>query len=107
MKTEPQPGIEWNTGGDVKEPAMPVISKFYGIVIRMLMSRSLDARFHAIYGDHEIIVEIWPLRIVGGNAPERVRNMVLEWAAQNQLALMQNWNRAADGMVPQPVKPLE
>lgn len=107
MKTEPWPEAEFEEGCDVKEPVMPVISKFYGIVIRMLMSRSLDARIHAIYGDHEIIVEIWPLRIVGGNAPERVRHMVLEWAAQNQLALMQNWNRASDGLVPQPVRPLE
>ncbi len=86
---------------------MPVISNFYGIVIRMLVSRSLNARFHALYGDHEIVVEIWPLRIVGGNAPARVRQMVLEWATKNQEALLQNWNLATSGMAPRPVKPLE
>jgi hypothetical protein len=86
---------------------MPVISNFYGIVIRMLVSRSLNARFHALYGEHEIVVEIWPLRIVGGNAPARVRQMVLEWATKNQEALLQNWNLATAGMAPRPVKPLE
>jgi hypothetical protein len=86
---------------------MPVISKFYGIVIRMLVTRTLDARFHALYGDHEIVVQIWPLRIVGGNAPTRVRQMVLEWATQNQDALLQNWQRATAGIAPKPVQPLE
>ncbi len=86
---------------------MPVISKFYGIVIRMLATRALDARFHALYGEHEIVVQIWPLRIVGGNAPARVRQMVLEWATQNQDALLQNWNRVTSGDTPQPVQPLE
>jgi hypothetical protein len=89
------------------EPAMPVISKFYGIVIRMLSSRTLDARFHALYGDHEIIVEIWPLRVVGGNAPARVRELVLEWASRNQLELLQNWHRTTAGLTPRPVRPLE
>lgn len=86
---------------------MPVISKFYGIVIRMLANQAFDARFHALYGDHEIVVQIWPLRIVGGNAPARVRQMVLEWATQNQDALLQNWHRVTSGSTPQPVQPLE
>ena len=47
---------------------MPVISKFYGIVIRMLCARPLDARFHAIYGDWELVVSIWPLTIIQGDA---------------------------------------
>jgi len=86
---------------------MPVISNFYGIVIRMLVSRTLNARFHALYGEHEIIVEIWPLRIVGGNAPARVRQMVLVWATKNQDALLQNWHLATAGVAPRQVRPLE
>src|SRR6266545_460828 len=36
---------------------MPVLSKFYGIVIRMVFVRSLAAHFHAIYGQCELIVD--------------------------------------------------
>ena len=48
---------------------MPVLSKFYGIVIRMLVARSFAARFHAIYGNTELVVAIDPVRIVQGDAP--------------------------------------
>ena len=41
---------------------MPVISRFYGIVIRMLCVRQFTAQFHAIYGDTELVVSIWPLQ---------------------------------------------
>ena len=61
---------------------MPVISKFYGIVIRMLRAQGLTAHFHAIYGNTELVVSIWPLKIIQGDAPGRVREMVLEWARE-------------------------
>jgi hypothetical protein len=71
---------------------MPVLAKFYGIVIRMLCARNLGARFHAFYHDHELIVNIWPLQVVGGEAPEWVRAKVLEWAGLHQQELLDAWN---------------
>jgi hypothetical protein len=85
---------------------MPVISKFYGIVIRMLCARPLDARFHAIYGDSELVVSIWPLRIIQGEAPGRVREMVLEWAAKHQQELITAWHRLQKGLPPSGIAPL-
>ena len=85
---------------------MPVISKFYGIVIRMLCARPLQARFHAIYGNWELVVGIWPLQIIQGEAPRRVQDMVLEWAAQHQQELLSAWNRCQTGQVPQTIDPL-
>jgi hypothetical protein len=35
---------------------MPVLSKFYGIVIRMAFTRAFVAHFHAIYGQSELVV---------------------------------------------------
>ena len=86
---------------------MPVISKFYGIVIRMLCIRSLGARFHAIYNDSELVVGIWPLTIIQGDAPGRVREMVLEWAAQHQQELLAAWNRGSFGQKPFAIAPLQ
>src|SRR6188472_1318079 len=49
---------------------MPVLCKFYGIVIRMLCVRELGARFHAIYEQSELVVQIKPL--LGQGAREGV-----------------------------------
>lgn len=86
---------------------MPVISKFYGIVIRMLCARPLGARFHAIYGEWELVVSIWPLTIIQGDAPLRVRQMVLEWAAQHQQELLSAWHRLQFGQAPLHIAPLQ
>lgn len=86
---------------------MPVISKFYGIVIRMLCARHLNARFHAIYGDTELVVNIWPLKIIQGDAPRRVRELVLEWAAQHQQELLAAWHRVEFGQAPLRIEPLQ
>ena len=85
---------------------MPVISKFYGIVIRMLFLRSFVAHFHAIYENCELVVGIAPLRIIQGDAPSRVRAMVLEWAAQHEEELLQAWNRLSAAQRPLPIAPL-
>src|SRR5438067_12846629 len=85
---------------------MPVISKFYGIVIGMFVVRAFPARFHAIYGESELVVAINPLRIVEGHAPQRVCDMVLEWAAQHQRELIEAWNRLTRMETPLRIAPL-
>ena len=85
---------------------MPVISRFYGIVIRMLFLRSFVAHFHAIYENWELVVGIAPLRIIQGDAPGRVRAMVLEWAAQHEEELLEAWRRLSAAQQPLPIAPL-
>ena len=86
---------------------MPVLSKFYGIVIRMLFISPFKAHFHAIYENHELIVGIVPLSIIQGSAPRRVRNMVIEWAAQHQHELLEAWSRMSAAQKPNPIAPLQ
>ena len=85
---------------------MPVISKFYGIVIRMVFLRTFMAHFHAIYENTELVVALNPVRILQGDAPRRVRDMVLEWATQHQQELLEAWNRLAAARQPNPIPPL-
>ena len=89
-----------------KVNAMPVISKFYGIVIRMLFIQPFTAHFHAIYQDSELVVAISPVRVIQGDAPGRVHKMVLEWAAQHQKELLEAWNRLARAQSPAAIEPL-
>ncbi len=63
--------------------------------------------FHAVYGEHELLVSISPIAIMEGQAPGRVRSMVLEWAALRQLELMQDWERCRRGETPAPIQGLE
>ncbi len=86
---------------------MPVISKFYGIVIRMLVIRPFAAHFHAIYDNTELVVSLSPVRIIQGDAPWRVRDMVLEWAALHQQELLEAWNRLSAAQQPKPIAPLQ
>lgn len=85
---------------------MPVLSKFYGIVIRMVFSRALGAHFHALYGDREVVVGLHPLRIIQGDAPARVSDLVLEWAALHHRELMQAWQRLGHAQPPVAIAPL-
>jgi hypothetical protein len=87
--------------------AMPTISKFYGIVIRMMRLRDFGARFHAIYENSELVVNLWPLKIIAGDAPSRVKDMVLEWAAQHQQELLMAWNKIQSGERPMAIEPLK
>lgn len=86
---------------------MPIISKFYGIAIRMFRLKTFGARFHAIYENSELVVNLWPLQIVAGDAPRRVKEMVLEWAAQHQQELLATWHRIQAGEAPNAVPPLQ
>ena len=86
---------------------MPEISRFYGIVRRMFYNDHVPPHFHAIYGEHELIVGVSPIAILEGDAPARVRSMVLEWAALNQTSLMGDWERCRRGEVPEKIAPLD
>jgi hypothetical protein len=86
--------------------SMPVLSKFYGIVIRMVFIRPFAAHFHAIYDQWELVVGISPLTVIQGDAPSRVRDMVLEWAATHQRELLDAWNRCGAAVPPLPIEPL-
>lgn len=89
-----------------KESVMPVLSKFYGIVIRMVATHFFGARFYATCGDFELVVAISPLTIIQGDAPIRVRELVLAWAGQHQKELMAAWKCCEIGMPPVPIAPL-
>ncbi len=85
---------------------MPVISKFYGIVVRMLFAPVMGAHFHAIYGENELVVSIRPVEVIQGDVPAPIRALVLEWARRHQAELQAAWRRCANGLRPLPIAPL-
>jgi len=73
---------------------MPEISRFLGIVIKMFVDDHNPPHFHAIYGEHEALVEIRGLSIFAGRLPPRVLGLVMEWATLHQEELIEDWNHA-------------
>jgi hypothetical protein len=100
----------WETASTLEPKSnrkiMPVLSKFYGIVIRMLFAQPLAAHFHAIYQDWELVVGIDPPRVLNGSAPFRVRAMVLEWAVMHQEELLAAWQNVSHARAPARIAPL-
>ena len=86
---------------------MPIISQFYGIIIKMFYNDHAPPHFHAIYGEYELVVGISPITIIVGKAPNRVRSMILEWTALHQQELLDNWNRCRQAKAPLSIEPLE
>jgi len=74
---------------------MPVIARFCGIVIRMLSLRAFGVRLHAFHGDGEMVVDLKTLRIIEGNLPEAVKELVLAWVRLHQQELLGGYRRPA------------
>jgi len=66
---------------------VPTISIFYGIVIQMYWRDHGPPHFHALYAEHEALIDIQELRVLRGSLPRRAMALVLEWASErrNQL----------------------
>jgi hypothetical protein len=85
--------------------AMPEISRFFGVVIRMLANDHAPPHFHAQYGEYEVTVTIRD-GIVAGRFPGRALRLVLEWRDLHQDQLLANWDRLRAGEPPQAIEPL-
>lgn len=72
---------------------MPVLSRFYGIVIRMYFQQSEHnpPHFHAIYGDHTAAISIADGTVLEGELPRKALEMVLEWNDMHKDALLKIW----------------
>ena len=73
--------------------AMPTISLFYGIAIRMYVRDHAPPHFHAVYAEHEAYIDIASGEIIKGRVPKAARRMVREWCELHRDKLMENWRR--------------
>jgi len=74
---------------------MPVIARFYGILIKMYFSQSEHGvpHFHAIYGEFNAVFAIETLEMLEGDLPPRAHRLVAEWAEGTKRELMDMWAR--------------
>jgi hypothetical protein len=85
---------------------MPEISRFLGIIIRMFYNEHNPPHFHAYYNEFEAEIDIQTLSIMKGNLPKRIFALTIEWASENRVELMEDWNIMRNDLPPKPIKPL-
>lgn len=82
---------------------MPVISKFFGILVTMNYRDHDPPHFHAWYSGAVGIVD----GTVKGDLPRRVVMLLLEWWHLHRNELAHNWEQARSGEPLLPIAPLE
>ena len=73
---------------------MPRICEFYGVVVYMYYNDHEPPHFHVRYGGYHAKVGIDQVHVIDGQLPPRTSRMVLEWAAEHQPELRENWRLA-------------
>ncbi|KPJ83376.1 MAG: transcriptional regulator [Gemmatimonas sp. SG8_23] len=85
---------------------MPVISRFYGIVVFMNYNDHEPPHFQARYQGAEVLVELDSGRVVG-EFPARALRLLVEWHELHRPELEVNWQRAREHRHLLPVEPLQ
>ena len=70
---------------------MPIIARFYGILIKMYFKEHGIPHFHALYAEYNGVFEIESLELIEGDLPNRAQRMVKEWAELYKNDLLEMW----------------
>jgi len=72
---------------------MPIISKFYGIIIKMffIQGEHNPSHFHAEYGEFNAVFDLETLEIIKGRLPNTALYLVKQWARIHQTELKEIW----------------
>ena len=72
---------------------MPVIARFYGLIIKMFFQRKEHnpLHFHAVYGEYVGAINIRNPRYVGGRFASEGSGPGEEWGTQHRTELLKIW----------------
>ena len=85
---------------------MPTLSMFYGILIQMFWNDHAPPHFHALYSEHEALIDIQTLDVIEGHLPRRAMALVMEWAHEHRAELLEDWDLCARRQSPRKIAPL-
>lgn len=73
---------------------MPVLSRFYGIIIRMYFQQSEHnpPHIHAIYGENVAAIDFQEKKIIEGELPKKALELVMEWITIHEKELKEIWD---------------
>ena len=72
---------------------MPIISKFYGITIKMyfIQKDHNPPHIHAFYGEYVSVIDLNTLEEIEGNLPLKALKIVREWIEINKNEILEIW----------------
>ncbi len=72
---------------------MPVLSKFYGIIVRMYFKQGEHnpPHIHVIYGEYAAAIDFMEMKVLDGTFPERQLAQVYEWVSIHRDELIEIW----------------
>lgn len=73
----------------------------------MFFTDHAPPHFHVRYGEHKAAINIQTLALMSGRLPPRALGLVMEWAAQHQAELLDDWELAQKPTDLKPIPPLE
>lgn len=87
---------------------MPIISMFYGIIIRMYLidNQHHFPHIHAKYAEFEASIAIADGEILAGKLPRKQLRLVQAWIELHQDELLADWELAVSGETPYKIIPL-
>ena len=86
---------------------MPIISMFFGIVIRMFYRDHEPALFHAEYQGQQAKFDFAGEMIAGDISSKTARRLIKEWASKNRAELEANWQNMKAGKTLEKIEPLQ
>ena len=72
---------------------MPVIARFYGIIIKIFYRQAEHnpPHLHALYGEYVGVIDIQTQKMIEGDLPPKALSMVQEWTKNHEKSLMEIW----------------
>ena len=86
---------------------MPIISTFFGIVVRMFYQEHEPGHFHAEYQGQQATFLFSGELLAGEIRSGTARRLIREWAAEHRGELEANWARMKAGQALTRIRPLE
>jgi hypothetical protein len=86
---------------------VPVISLFFGIVIRMFYREHGIPHFHAEHQGQQATFTFDGELLAGALQSRTALNLIKEWAIAHRMELEVNWNRAKAGEPLERIAPLD
>ena len=86
---------------------MPIISRFFGIIIRMFYDEHNPPHIHAEYQENKALFNFNGNMIKGDLQSGRAKKMVREWIGIHKADLEEDWKLARAGNAIKEIDPLE
>jgi hypothetical protein len=86
---------------------MPIISTFFGIIIRMFYQEDRPPHFHAEYQGQQAAFDFDGDLVAGDLRSGVAKRLIRDWARQHRVQLEVNWANMESGRALERIEPLE